>query len=120
MIFYEAPHKLRRTLRDFAAQFGARPLCIVREITKLHEEVIRTDCKQAARGYADDRLKGEIVLILAGAEPVVEEPLGLDEAVALAQEYVAEGASAPEAAKRAAQESGRRKSEIYTKLTKES
>jgi len=119
MIFYEAPHKLPHTLRDFAAHFGPRPLTIVREITKLYEEVIRTDCVQAAEKYAETTLKGEIVLVLAGAEPAQMEPLTLEDAVKLAQKYIAQGETAPEAAKKAAKESGRRKSEIYTKLTKE-
>jgi len=116
MIFYEAPHKVPATLRDFALHFGSRILCIVREITKLHEEVIRTDCARAALDYAEGGLKGEIVLILAGAEPAKEEPLNLDDAVRLARDYIAQGQSAPEAAKRAAKESGRRKSEIYSSV----
>lgn len=119
MLFYEAPHKLAATLRDFAAAFGPRPLAIVREITKLHEEVIRTDCRKAAEDYADGGLKGEIVLVLAGAEPAQSEPLPLAEAARLARDYLAEGLSAPEAAKRAAKESGRRKNEIYAVLAKE-
>jgi 16S rRNA (cytidine1402-2'-O)-methyltransferase len=115
MLFYEAPHKLPATLRDFSAQFGPRPLCIVREITKLHEEVIRTDCERAAVFYADgaQALKGEIVLVLAGAPGGKAAPLPLEQAVALAREYAGSGLSAAEAAKRAAAESGRPKSEIY-------
>jgi len=119
MLFYEAPHKLPHTLRDFAARFGPRPLCIVREITKLHEEVIRTDCERAARDYPEATLKGEIVLVLAGAEAVKPEPLGIDKAVQLARDYLSAGLSAPEAAKTAAKETGQRKSEIYTMLVKE-
>ena len=119
MIFYEAPHKLPHTLRDFAAHFGARPLAIIRELTKLHEQVIHTDCVAAAEQFAESALKGEIVLVLVGAVPAQAEPLSLEQAAALARGYLAEGASAPEAAKRAAKESGRRKSEIYHLLTKE-
>ena len=113
MLFYEAPHKLPCTLQDFARCFGDRPLCIVREITKLHEEVIRTDCVEAAARYGDGALKGEIVLVLAGAEAEKAAPLPLEQAVALAHAYAAEGLPATEAAKRAASESGRRKGEIY-------
>jgi len=121
MLFYEAPHKLPYTLRDFAAHFGDRPLAIVRELTKLHEEVIRTTCAAAAERYgADDpevpALKGEIVLVLAGATPVQEEAVPLEAAVALACEYAAQGISQGEAAKRAAKETGRRRNEIYAEM----
>jgi len=118
MLFYEAPHKLPNTLRDFAVRFGPRPLAIVREITKLHEEVIRTDCEAAARRYADGGLKGEIVLVLAGAVPEEKEPIPLEEAVAMAKENLARGMGASEAARQAAQASGHRKSEIYAELMK--
>lgn len=65
MIFYEAPHKLPQTLRDLYSFFGDRKL-IVRELTKVHEEVIRTTTKYAAENYADGSLKGEFVLVLEG------------------------------------------------------
>ena len=120
MIFYEAPHKLPHTLRDFAAHFGTRKLAIVREITKIHEEVILTNCLEAAERFPEATLKGEIVLVLAGAEPIQTEPMKLEDAVAIAQEHIAHGESTPEAAKKAAKQSGRRKNEIYAKLTKES
>jgi len=118
MLFYEAPHKLPNTLRDFASAFGERPLAIVRELTKLHEEVIRTTCEEAALRYADGGLKGEIVLVLAGAPPEEAEPVPLEDAVAVARENLAQGMGASEAARRAAQASGRRKSEIYAELMK--
>lgn len=119
MIFYEAPHKLPHTLRDFAEHFDNRPLAIVRELTKLHEQVIRTTCAQAATEYPEATLKGEIVLVLAGAKPVESEPLTLDQAVALARDYAAQGKTLPEAAKHAARASGCRRGEIYAQLTKE-
>jgi len=118
MLFYEAPHKLPATLRDFAAAFGPRPLAIARELTKLHEEVIRTDCEEAARLYADGSLKGEIVLVLAGAPPAQPEQIPLEEAVAMAKESLARGMAPAEAAKQAAQASGYRKSEIYAEMMK--
>ncbi|MCL2195841.1 MAG: 16S rRNA (cytidine(1402)-2'-O)-methyltransferase [Oscillospiraceae bacterium] len=120
MLFYEAPHKLPHTLRDLAEHFGDRPLAIVRELTKLHEQVIRTTCAQAATDYPEATLKGEIVLVLGGAEPVKPEALSLDQAVALARDYADKGEPLPQAAKRAAKESGCRRGEIYAQLTKES
>ena len=118
MLFYEAPHKLPNTLRDFSSAFGDRPLAIVRELTKLHEQVIRTTCGEAAQRYADGGLKGEIVLVLAGAAPKEAEPVSLDEALAVAKENLARGMGASEAAKLAAKDTGHRKSEIYAALMK--
>jgi 16S rRNA (cytidine1402-2'-O)-methyltransferase len=123
MLFYEAPHKLPGTLRDFAARFGARPLAIIRELTKLHEEAIHSDCEKAAAlcGEGKLALKGEIVLVLAGADPTGAEPARLppEEAASLAREYAAQGMSAAQAAKRAAQESGRHRGELYEALRNE-
>jgi len=121
MLFYEAPHKLPHTLRDFALHFGERPLAIVRELTKVHEEVIRTTCVDAAARYGTENpeaahLKGEIVLVLAGAPPAILEESPLEDAVALAREYAGQGISQGEAAKRAAKETGRRRNEIYAEL----
>jgi len=121
MIFYEAPHKLPHTLRDFALHFGERPLAIVRELTKIHEEVIRTTCNAAAGLYgAEDQnathVKGEIVLVLAGAAQAKENAVSLEDAVALAREYMKQGMSQSEAAKCAAKETGRRRNEIYAKF----
>ena len=62
MIFYEAPHKLPATLCDLYAAFGERKLSIVREITKLHEEVIRTTTAEAAEQF-DRTLKEKILSI---------------------------------------------------------
>ena len=82
MIFYEAPHKIGATLRDLAAALGDREIAIVREITKIHEEVIRTTLCAAAEKYADGGLKGEIVLIIAGAKPEEKEQMAVEQAVA--------------------------------------
>ena len=76
LIFYEAPHKLRNTLRDMYEVFGDRKISLSREITKLHEETIRTTLSEAQSLYSDDNPpKGEFVLVLAPAEKSQEEEL---------------------------------------------
>ena len=113
MIFYEAPHKLPATLRDFYAAFGDRRLSIVRELTKVHEEVIRTTTAYAAAHYADGSVRGEIVLVLEGFSQPEEAPAyTLEAAVALAKELTASGKKATEAAKEAAAATGFKKNEI--------
>ncbi len=117
MIFYEAPHKLPQTLRDLYASFGDRKLTIVREITKIHEEVIRTTTKNAAKNLSDGSVKGEIVLVLEGAPQVDDtEEFTLEYAVETAKKLIENGARATDAAKEAAALTGFKKNEIYKEL----
>lgn len=119
MVFYEAPHKLRRTLGDFARVFGEeRPVAVVRELTKIHEEVWRTTLGQAAAHYREREPRGEYVLVVAGAQPSGPvQPQGtVEEAAAMAREWMAKGLSASEAAKEAAKAAGLRKGDIYKHL----
>lgn len=117
MLFYEAPHKLGATLKDMYSAFGEREIAIVREITKIHEQVIRTTLSAAVEAYGEGGLKGEIVLVIHGAELIKEEEkLTLDDAVRLAEKSVENGVSISEAAKQAAKVSGYKKGEIYKRL----
>ena len=117
MLFYEAPHKLGATLKDMFSTFGDREIAIVREITKLHEQVIRTTLSKAAEDYGEGGLKGEIVLVIHGAEAVtVDEEITLEDAVNLAKQSVENGMSVSEAAKQAAKVSGYKKGDIYKQL----
>ena len=118
MIFYEAPHKLPNTLRDLCDTFGDRRISIVRELTKIHEEVIRTTLPQAVEKYGDGGLKGEIVLVVEGKTEQESVQLSLDEAVELAKRLIEGGVSVSDAAKQAAKAGGFRKNEIYKELTK--
>lgn len=116
MIFYEAPHKLPSTLRDLYAAFGDRKLTIVREITKIHEETIRTTTKYASEVLAEENIKGEIVLVLEGLQETEEESYTLEQAVEIAKKLIEEGTKSSEAAKRAASMTGFKKNEIYKEL----
>lgn len=69
IILYESPHRLARTLEDLCTWFGPdRPACVARELTKLHEEVLRNSLALLLAHYKESNVKGEIVLIVAGAE----------------------------------------------------
>lgn len=119
MIFYEAPHKLNATLRDMLGAFGNRSIAIVRELTKIHEEVIRTTLEQAVERYSEAPLKGEIVLVIDGAKPVdnnkvYTEEEAADLAIALAAD---EDVSLSEASKKAAKKTGIKKGIIYKLAT---
>nr|WP_305119722.1 MULTISPECIES: 16S rRNA (cytidine(1402)-2'-O)-methyltransferase [unclassified Ruminococcus] len=117
MVFYEAPHKLPSTLNDLYNALGDREISIVRELTKLHEEVIHTTLKAAVEKYGDGGIRGEIVLVIKGAEKKQEENLTLEQAVALAADLCNnDGCSLSDACKRAAKETGFKKGEIYKTL----
>lgn len=119
MIFYEAPHKLAQTLADLAAALGDREIAIVREITKIHEQVIRTTLCAAAKKYSEEPLKGEIVLIINGAPAEEKEKISLEQAAEYAKDLVNGGESKSDAAKIAAKEFGYKKGEIYKLLITE-
>ncbi len=120
MVFYEAPHKLLATLEDLLNAFGERRICLAREITKLHEEIVRTTLTKAVARYRETAPRGEFVLVIEGAAPAADTPLTPEEAAEIARAYVGEGLSASDAAKKAAAETGVKKGDIYRLLTKES
>ncbi len=114
MIFYEAPHKLVNTLEDLTEAFGSdRSISLCRELTKLHEEVVRTTLGQAVEIYSENAPKGEFVLIVAGAEPEAKEvPSQMDAAARVAQ-LMAEGLSRKDAVKQTAKELNLPKNAVY-------
>jgi 16S rRNA (cytidine1402-2'-O)-methyltransferase len=116
LIFYEAPHKLIATLRDMFAVFGERRIALARELTKLHEEVIRATFSEALAFYEEKSPRGEYVLIVEGAPPAERETIPLEEAVRLARVYIERGDSVSQAAKTAAKETGHKKADIYRAL----
>ena len=116
MVFYEAPHKLRATLEDLAAAFGSdRPLAVCRELTKLHEEVLRLTIGEAAARYAAQEPRGEFVLVIAGL-PAQAPAADGEGALARALELRREGLPLKLAAARAAEEFGGKKRAIYDQV----
>ena len=117
LIFYEAPHKLLTTLRDMCAVFGeTRKISLARELTKLHEEVIRTTLGEAVSRYENESPRGEFVLIVEGASPDSQPRPTLEDAVRCARKLMEEGQPASYAAKIAAKESGFKKGDIYNMI----
>ncbi len=115
MVFYEAPHKLQNTLNDMLKAFGNREIALVKEITKLHENVFRTTLSAALEHFLQTPPKGEYVLIVEG-EPKQEEENEIAEAISFAKRLKESGMPTSAAAKEAAKVTGFRKSEIYTAL----
>ena len=113
LVIYEAPHKLVETLSDLLEVLGDRDIALCRELTKLHEEVIRTTISQALERYRQDRPRGEFVLVIRGA-PVEKGPrLALEEALDMVERYRSDGRSLKEAARLAAADSGQSRNDLY-------
>ena len=114
MIFYEAPHKLLSTLEDMAEAFGTdRGISLCRELTKLHEEVVRTTLGEAVAKYTKNPPKGEFVLIVAGAAPEVRESASEDDATDRVRQLMVEGLSRKDAIKQTAKELNLPKNVVY-------
>ena len=119
MVFYEAPHKLKGTLADLLHTLGDRELALARELTKLHEEVVRTALSAALAECDQQPPRGDYVLVVAGAAPEEVAAATPEQAAELARSYMQEGASPSEAAKRAAMECHVKKGEVYRLLVTE-
>ena len=114
MIFYEAPHKLMNTLEDMVEVFGAeRPVSFCRELTKLHEEVLRTSLGQAIVHFTETPPKGEFVLVVAGAPEEAKEVPTATDAAGRVNELISQGLSRKDAIKQTAQELGLPKNAVY-------
>ncbi len=113
MVFYEAPHKLKDTLSDLLSTFGDRAITLCRELTKLHEETIRTTLSAAVAYYAENEPKGEFVLVLAGAEPVEETTVTLEDAVELVLRRRENGERMKDAVRQVSADTGINKNELY-------
>lgn len=119
MIFYEAPHKLKNTLKDLYKALGNRKISIAREITKIYEEVIRTDLENACKNIESNPIKGEIVLIIDGyKEKTSNKKFTINDAVDIANKEIKDGHSISEASKYASKITDIKKSEIYKALIK--
>ena len=114
MIFYEAPHKLLSTLEDLAEAFGSdRKISLCRELTKLHEEVVRTTLGEAIEKYTANAPKGEFVLVVDGAAPVEKEIPTAEDAGAMVKRLIAEGLSRKDAIKQTAKTQDLPKNVVY-------
>ncbi|MCC8135506.1 MAG: 16S rRNA (cytidine(1402)-2'-O)-methyltransferase [Ruminococcus sp.] len=115
MVFYEAPHKLRGTLDDLAEYFGGgRKISICRELTKIHEEVLRFTLDEAVQYYSEHEPKGEFVLVAEGCGELSGSSITIDEALAQVQKLVDMGERPVDACKAVAKESGFKKGELYS------
>jgi 16S rRNA (cytidine1402-2'-O)-methyltransferase len=110
LVFYEAPHRLLKTLHDLLAVLGDREIAVGRELTKLHEEIWRGVASEAIAHYEANPPRGEVTLIVAGATPGQWDEGAVRAAYA---QKLAEGLSRSEAARSVAAESGWPRRAVY-------
>lgn len=121
MLFYEAPHKLRSTLEDLHESFGPeRRIALCRELTKLHEQVQRMSLGEALAFYAENKPRGEFVLVLEGAAPQVAEAPSFEDNLERVAALREEGLSLRDAARQVAEERGVSRKELYDAAIKQS
>ena len=121
MIFYEAPHKLVTTLEDLAEVFGSsRSISLCRELTKLHEEVVRTTLGEALAKYTETPPKGEFVLVVAGAPAEEKEASSEADISAMVAKLMEEGLSRKDAVKQTAKALDLPKNVVYDIALKDS
>lgn len=113
MVFHEAPHKLRPTLADMLEVLGDRPVALCRELTKLHEDTVRTTLAAAADYYAANEPRGEYVLVIAGREKSAAAALTLEEGVALVLRRREEGMRLKDAVRAVADDTGLSRNALY-------
>jgi 16S rRNA (cytidine1402-2'-O)-methyltransferase len=114
MVFFEAPHRALATLAAMAEAFGAdRPCAVVRELTKLHEEVLRGSLAEVAERLAANGPRGELTLVVGGAPAARPGPAGAADLAAEVAALVAGGASTRDAIATVARTSGTPRNAVY-------
>ncbi len=113
VVFHEAPHKLKATLADMAEILGNRRVALCRELTKLHEDTVRTTLPEAVQYYQENEPRGEYVLVVAGREKAEKTELTLEQGVALVLKKRAEGMKMKDAVRQVADDTGLNRNELY-------
>lgn len=117
LVFYEAPHKIKQTLADLCSVLGGeRETALCRELTKIHEEVIRGSLEELSHYYDEITPRGEYVIVVGGAVSPREE-FTIEQAVQLARQLAEGGEKLSDACREAAKATGIPKREIYALLT---
>jgi len=120
MVFYEAPHKLKTTLADLCECFGGeRRISLCRELTKIHEEVLRMTIGEAVEYYNSNEPRGEFVLVVEGKNADDSDNITIEQALAQVNKLIEMGEKPTDACKAVAKETSFKKSELYAALQSE-
>lgn len=113
MVFHEAPHKLRPTLSDMLEILGDRPIALCRELTKLHEETMRTTLQGAVDYYSSNEPRGEYVLVVGGTQRREGPAMTMAEGVARVLQLRQDGMRMKDAVRQVSADTGLNKNELY-------
>lgn len=121
IIVYEAPHKLKKTLKDLYGALGDRSISLCRELTKKHEENLRTTLAGALEYYEDNEPRGEYALVIEGANRAELRAEEMQDILSLTipehmEHYLSQGMDRKEAMKAVAKDRGVGKRDIYQEL----
>jgi 16S rRNA (cytidine1402-2'-O)-methyltransferase len=114
LVIFESPRRVSTALRALAETLGDRPACVARELTKLHEEVVRGSLGELAERF-DSQVRGEVTVVVGGAaaEEGACDPVYLDDAI---RERIAAGRSSREIAEELARDTGLPRREVYARV----
>jgi 16S rRNA (cytidine1402-2'-O)-methyltransferase len=114
LVFFESPQRISSALRALAETLGDRPACVARELTKLHEEVVRGSLGELAEGF-DGGVRGEVTIVVGGASAAegARDVADLDDAI---RERIAAGRSSREIAAELARDAGLSRREVYARV----
>ncbi len=118
-IFYEAPHKLLKTLEDIFSVFGDRKIALCRELTKINEEIIRTTISGAIAYYNENAPRGEYVLVIEGCSEAELDDSAFWSSMTISEHvdfYISQGMKKMDAIKAVAKDRGVPKNEIYKEI----
>ncbi len=114
LVFFESPHRVHDCVADMASVLGDRPAALARELTKLHEEIVRASLPELAARVQEERPRGEITIVVGGAPDPASQPAASGEELAsLVAARVADGASRKDAIAEIARSSGISKKVVY-------
>lgn len=111
LIIYESPHRIKESLRDMLDILGNRKLAVIRELTKMYEEIFRGDIESAIDRFSTGDIKGEFVIILEGStEEEFHEIIDIKEELL---RYINQGFSKKESVKKVVNEFDLPKNQVY-------
>ncbi len=112
LVLFESPRRVGTTLARLAEVLGPRPACVARELTKLHEQVVRESLAELARRF-ESGARGEVTIVIGGAAPIRVAAADLDEEIRL---RVGAGAGAREIAAALSRSTGVSRREVYNRV----
>lgn len=119
-IYYEAPHRIKKTLKNFVSEFGPnRQAALGRELTKKHEEFIRGTLAELLQWANEEQIRGEFVIIVAGndhPEVLADEPTSLLPVTEQIQQYIEQGMAVNAAIKTVAKERNLKRQSVYNQF----